>query len=289
MSARVEHPELTALAASMRDARTIVLTGAGCSTESGIPDYRGPETRRRARHPIQIREFLASGAARRRYWARSFVGWPRFRAARPNPAHRALATLETNGHLAGLLTQNVDGLHVEAGSRSLVELHGSLARVRCLGCGAFEARDALQLRLEAANERFRSVVSAFAPDGDADLDEESVATFEPLGCLRCGADLRPDVVFFGENVAREVVAKAWELFDAASFLLVIGSSLEVFSGFRFVREAHRRKMPIALVCLGPTRGDPLVNFKIEARAGLALPVLTRAIEAAWSPTPVSAT
>ena len=255
----------------------VVLTGAGCSTESGIPDYRGPGTRARARNPIQYRDFIRSEAGRQRYWARAVVGWPRFCAARPNDAHRALASLERGGAVAGLITQNVDRLHREAGSERVVELHGALAEVICLGCRAIEDRGSLQQRLVELNPRFVDRDAALAPDGDAELDDRAVAEFRVAPCRLCGGVLKPNVVFFGEAVPRDVVDAAFALLDRAELLLVVGSSLAVFSGLRFVRRAAERGLPIAIVNLGETRGDPYATLRVHARAGEALPALARAL------------
>lgn len=260
----------------------VALTGAGCSTESGIPDYRGPETARRARNPVQYREFLTSPTARARYWARSLVGWPRFAAARPNAAHTALASLET-GPLLGVITQNVDRLHQAAGSARVVELHGALADVTCLRCGRIEARSSLQERLVRLNPQFVHRRAESAPDGDADL--EDVDGFRVAPCLTCGGDVKPAVVFFGENVPRPRVDAARALVGRAEALLVVGSSLTVFSGLRFVREAHRQGIPVAIVNLGPTRGDALATITIDARAGDVLPALAVALAPARSGDP----
>jgi NAD-dependent SIR2 family protein deacetylase len=270
----------------LRDRRVVVLTGAGCSTESGIPDYRGPETRRRARRPIQAREFLRDAAVRRRYWARSTIGWPRIAGAQPNDGHRALAAMEQSGAITGVITQNVDRLHHAAGSREVIELHGALAEVRCLGCGALEERAALQERLLAANPRFSRRRAELAPDGDADLPDAWIEAFRVPACLACAGVLKPRVVFFGENVPRPVVDDAFALLDASDALLVVGSSLAVFSGFRFVRRATARGMPIAIVNLGQTRGHPHAAVCIDARAGVALPQLAQAIVGGQSNTTV---
>jgi NAD-dependent SIR2 family protein deacetylase len=257
------------------------LTGAGCSTESGIPDYRGPlpdGTPRPERRPVMLRDFLSSAAARRRYWARAVAGWPAVAGARPNRAHRALAALEERGALAGVITQNVDGLHGAAGSRRGVELHGALARVRCVGCGATGDRAALQERLLARNPGWLERAASLAPDGDAELDPGVVAHFAVEDCRDCGGPLKPDVVFFGENVPARVVADAWGLFDEAGALLVVGTSLSVFSGYRFVRRAAERGIPIAIVNRGPTRGDGEAALRIDGLAGEIRPGL----DAAWS-------
>jgi NAD-dependent SIR2 family protein deacetylase len=271
--------ELGALVQLLRGRRVVALTGAGCSTESGIPDYRGPDTPPRARPPIQHREFVDRADARRRYWARSVLGWSRFSAAQPNPAHTALAELEQRGAVAGVITQNVDGLHGAAGSRTVVELHGALARVRCLDCAAPATRDALQDRLLVANHGWLDHArgAALAPDGDADLPDELVDRFTVVACSACGGTLMPDVVFFGGSVPRTTLDAAWSLFDRAEVLLVVGSSLTVFSGFRFVRRAADRGIPVAILNRGPTRGDDHAAVRLDARAGIALPALARAL------------
>lgn len=271
---------IEALARLLSARRAVALTGAGCSTESGIPDYRGPlpdGRARPARTPIDYREFIGSAAARRRYWARAVLGWTAVARARPNPAHRALAALEQSGALAGVITQNVDGLHAAAGSRRVIELHGALARVVCLGCGTLGSRAALQERLLAQNPGWaaRAGGAALAPDGDAELGGEAVARFAVGACGACGGVLKPDVVFFGETVPRVVVDAAWALLAEAEVLLVVGSSLTVYSGYRFVRRAAEQRTPVAIVNQGPTRGDDHAAIKVEARAGRVLPALAR--------------
>lgn len=251
---------------------TLVLTGAGLSTESGIPDYRGPETRRRAQNPIQFREFLSSPLARRRYWARSMFGWPRIARARPNAGHEALSRLERHGAVHGVVTQNVDGLHTHAGSRELVELHGALRETICLQCGRLLARAVLQAALERENPELLASVTALAPDGDAELSPELVERFRVVDCA-CGGALKPHVVFFGENVPPARVARAYALVERASALLVVGSSLAVYSGLRFVRRAAERSIPVAIVSLGETRGDALATLRIDAAAGVTLTAL----------------
>lgn len=263
--------------ALLRGRQVTALTGAGISTESGIPDYRGPSTRARARRPIQHGQFLRDAAARRRYWARSVIGWPRVAAAEPNPAHAALAALERRGALTGVVTQNVDRLHARAGSQRVIELHGALSDVACLDCGGREARADLQARLLAMNPGFASRTAEVAPDGDAELPAELVDAFAVADCTACGGVLKPDVVFFGGSVARDIVDAACALVDAADALLVVGSSLEVYSGFRFVRRAAERAIPVVIVNLGPTRGDPLAALRWDERAGAALPALVAAL------------
>jgi NAD-dependent SIR2 family protein deacetylase len=279
----------------LRGRRIVALTGAGCSTESGIPDYRGVDTPPRSRPPIQHREFVDRPDARRRYWARSLLGWPRLAAARPNAGHAALARLERSGSVSGLITQNVDGLHGAAGSHRVVELHGAIARVRCLACGALTSRASLQERLLAANPAWRRVtgrgdgdgdlvgradddpIAAIAPDGDADLADHLIADFRIISCEACDGTLMPDVVFFGGSVPRATLDAAWHAFDGGEVLLVVGSSLSVFSGYRFVRRAAERSMPIAILNRGPTRGDPHATIRVEARAGDALAAIADAL------------
>ncbi len=266
-------PTLAALADLLAGRRVVVLTGAGCSTESGIPDYRGPDAPRRARGPIRYGEFLRDDAARRRYWARSVVGWPRVAGAVPNRAHRALARLEEEGAVVGVITQNVDGLHRAAGSRRLVELHGRLDTVRCLACDRIESRAALQERLLGANPAPVLRSAPVLADGDADLTEGVEDGFRVEECPDCGGLWKPDVVFFGENVPGERLAEAWRMFGEAEALLVVGSSLAVFSGYRFPLRAAKEGVPIGIVNLGPTRADELATVRVEGRAGEVLPAL----------------
>ena len=261
----------------LRAKRLAVLTGAGCSTESGIPDYRGPEARARPRRPIQHREFMEHEATRRRYWARSAIGWPRMASARPNAAHRAIAELESRGRLTGLITQNVDRLHHKAGSRDVLELHGALADVRCIDCGALELRDDLQRRIAELNPNFSATGVAIAPDGDAELPSDAIESFVVPACLACSGVLKPDVVFFGGSVPRERVTAAFGMLDAADALLVVGSSLAVFSGYRFVLRAAEMRIPIAIVNRGETRGDPHAAVRVDGPAGEVLPDLARAL------------
>ncbi|MBL8618011.1 MAG: NAD-dependent protein deacetylase [Deltaproteobacteria bacterium] len=264
--------QLPALAQLLSGRRICTLTGAGTSTASGIPDYRGPGTAARARNPVRFAQFVGDPAWRRRYWARSFSGWPALRDARPNPAHAALARMEGAGLLTGLITQNVDRLHSKAGSVDPIELHGALAEVTCLGCGALSARDALQERLAEANRGWSPPPAPeLAPDGDAELDD--TGGFVTVDCLRCGGLLKPHVVFFGENVPRERVDRAFAALDAAEVLLVVGSSLTVFSGMRFVKRATTQGTPVCVLNLGPTRGDAEATLCVDADAATALPAL----------------
>ncbi|MEL6343722.1 MAG: NAD-dependent protein deacetylase [Myxococcota bacterium] len=263
------------LADLLRGRRVVALTGAGCSTESGIPDYRGPKTRQKARNPIQYRAFVSDPAARTRYWARSVLGWPRMARAQPNPAHHALAKMEADGQIEGIITQNVDRLHHRAGSQTVVELHGALAEVRCLDNGHIERREALQRRLLAANPGWADHPAALAPDGDADLNQ--VDGFTAVPCQVCGGALKPNVVFFGENVPPAVTRDAWALYEQCEALLVVGSSLQVFSGFRFVHRAAKDGRPVAIINLGPTRGDDRAQIRLDVAAGTALPMLAEAL------------
>lgn len=264
---------LPALLDLLHGRRIVALTGAGISTDSGIPDYRGPQTRHRPRRPLLHREFLGDAAVRARYWARSLRGWPAIDRAQPNRSHEVLAELEDRGRLAGIITQNVDGLHHAAGSRHIVELHGALRWVRCLGCGARTSRAVHQERLLAANPGLASGAVALAPDGDAEL--EPGADFVVVDCTGCGGVLKPDVVFFGGSTEVAAVAAAWELFAEGEVLLVLGSSLTVFSGYRFVHRAARRRMPVGIVSLGPTRGDGDAAVKLD----LPLAPVLEALEA----------
>ncbi|MFO0685757.1 MAG: NAD-dependent protein deacetylase [Sandaracinus sp.] len=270
--------DVDALAALIRGRRVVMLTGAGLSTRSGIPDYRGPETRRRARQPVRFAEYLASESKRARYWARSAVGWTRFSRAEPNAAHHAIAALERRGVVTALLTQNVDRLHHRAGSTSAIELHGALEETRCLGCGRIESRHDVQRRILAENPAFAPEAIDFAPDGDADLDDAVLASFRPPVCAACGGALKPNVVFFGESVPRATVEAAYAAFDAAEVLVVVGSSLAVFSGHRFARRAVDRGMPIAIVNLGECRADPIATLRVEADCTRVLPALASALE-----------
>lgn len=252
------------------------LTGAGLSTDSGIPDYRGPGSPRRT--PMTYQEFLSGPAAQRRYWARSHVGWARMAHAAPNDGHRALAELERTGVVQGLITQNVDGLHAAAGSRSVIDLHGRIADVVCTECGRHSSRVELQERFAAANPGFVEAAGAAveaAPDGDAEL--AATDGFRLVGCVACGGVLKPDVVMFGENVPRERVARAYAMVDAADALLVAGSSLTVMSGLRFVRHAHKRAIPVVIVNRGPTRGDELAALLVDAGCTQVLTALAAAL------------
>lgn len=279
-------PDVSPLVELMAGRRVVVVAGAGCSTESGIPDYRGPQGRLHTRKPMQYGEFVRSPEARARYWARSAIGWTKMAGARANAAHRGLARLEEAGLLVGLITQNVDGLHQEGGSRRVLELHGSLAHVVCLSCGRRVPRDQVQRWIEEDNPEWVGQASApgsdgqapqSAPDGDADIGDEMYLDFVVPQCDGCGGVLKPDVVFFGENVPRLRVDEAWRLVDRAQVLLVVGSSLTVYSGRRFIYGAQKRGMPIGVANLGATRADEVAAAKVEGRLGEVIPRLADAL------------
>ena len=265
----------------------LVLSGAGLSTESGIPDYRGPTGRARPATPMTFGEFSASAEARQRYWARSHRGWQSIVHAEPNRGHRAVAALQRRGVLEGVITQNVDGLHQAGGARAVIELHGALDRVICLHCRAITARDELHERLAERNPGAASSRPQLVkPDGDVELSAAEVAGFHVVDCLDCGhGPLKPDVVFFGENVPPERVQACYRLVDRATSLLVLGSSLTVASGFRFVRRAANNGTPVAIVNQGPTRGDSLAAVKLDVPLGPALDRLVTELAARPDPAP----
>ncbi len=267
--------DLAPVAAALDAGGVLVLSGAGISTESGIPDYRG-EGGSLSRHtPMTYQDFTGSAEARRRYWARSHLGWRTFGRALPNAGHRSVAAFGERGLLTGVITQNVDGLHQAAGSENVVELHGSLARVICLSCGALSPRRELAERLEAVNPGFSPVAAGINPDGDADLTDEQVGDFRVVPCTVCGGVLKPDVVFFGEAVPPGRVEHCRALVGAASSLLVLGSSLTVMSGLRFVRQAARAGTPVLIVNQDPTRGDREALARIALPLGEALTTVAR--------------
>ena len=253
--------------------RLFVLTGAGISTDSGIPDYRDRAGQWKRTPPVTYQAFMHESATRRRYWARSLVGWRRFGRAEPNATHRALVALEQRGQVELLVTQNVDRLHQRAGSREVVDLHGRLDEVRCMACDWRQERHAFQQALEARNPEWVRLDAADAPDGDADLEGHDFARFDVPACPSCGGIVKPDVVFFGENVPRERVEAAGQACLTADAVLVVGSSLMVFSGYRFVAAAAKAGKPIATVNLGVTRADPLVTLKVDAPCADALAFL----------------
>ncbi len=253
--------------------RVFVLTGAGCSTESGIPDYRGLEGEWKRQRPIEFQAFVREPLMRSRYWARSLIGWRSFGRAAPNDAHRGLADLERAERIGLLVTQNVDGLHQAAGSRRVVDLHGRLDRVACMSCRQTWARAAWQSHLEDLNNGWTALDAPVAPDGDADLDGLDFSPFVVPDCPRCGGVVKPDVVFFGENVPAWRHTQAMAALSRSDALLVVGSSLMVHSGYRYALAAGRRQLPIAAVNLGRTRADHLLSLKVSAAAGPTLAAL----------------
>lgn len=264
----------------LRAGDVAVLTGAGMSTASGIPDYRGPDGQRRAQ-PMQYSEFLADASGRQRYWARAYAGWTRFASAGPNTSHLAVASLQERGSLSGVITQNVDGLHQAAGSGDVIELHGNLARVICLDCDRTYPREEVHAWLRAANPRFVAPDASkeVRPDGDIVLSDDEVARFTIAACPSCGNDrLKPDVVFFGGAVARPLVDQSFALVERSSALLVLGSSLQVMSGYRFVRRAAALGKPVAVITRGPTRGDGETTIRLDALLGDVLPGLVNAVD-----------
>jgi NAD-dependent SIR2 family protein deacetylase len=264
---RVPLAELTALVAA---GGVLVLSGAGLSTESGIPDYRGPTGALRRSLPMTFQTFSRDPLARRRYWARSQLGWRHVARAQPNAGHRAVASLEALGLLGGIVTQNVDGLHQAGGARSVVELHGSLGRVVCLDCRERTSRHELDARLRAANPDWDARVSAVNPDGDVTVEDADAVGFVVVDCRTCGGVLKPDVVFFGENVPPPTVAQCYGLVERSRAMLVLGSSLAVMSGLRFVRRAATLGKPVAVVNQGVTRGDDLMSLRLSAPLGRTL-------------------
>ncbi len=256
-----------------RHSRLFILTGAGCSTDSGIPDYRDEQGAWKRQQPMGLPAFLADPASRRRYWARSLVGWRHFGRARPNVAHHALAHLEAGGRVRMLVTQNVDGLHQAAGSQAVIDLHGRLDRVRCMSCGHLDTRARFQELLHRDNPRWAGLSAHVAPDGDADVDGFDFTGFQVPGCPQCNGILKPDVVFFGERVPAERVAAAMQALEESAAVLVVGSSLMVYSGYRFVLQAAQAGKPIAAVNLGRTRADDLLTLKVLEPCARALSFL----------------
>jgi NAD-dependent SIR2 family protein deacetylase len=278
VTACAESPELIALLGGRRVA---VLTGAGISTDSGIPDYRGPDSP--PSNPMTIRQFTSDPLFRQRYWARNHVGWRHMDETQPNAGHRAVAALEREGVVTGAVTQNVDLLHTKAGSHNVINLHGTYAQVICLNCGESMSRAALGEKLDALNPGFIERAEAVgglsvAPDADAVVTD--TACFRYLDCPSCGGMLKPDIVYFGESVPKDVVEQAFSLVDAADALLVAGSSLTVFSGYRFVRHAAARGIPVAIINRGPTRGDHLATAKVDGGCSELLTLLAEELAAA---------
>ncbi|GAA4226864.1 NAD-dependent protein deacetylase [Actinomadura meridiana] len=267
---------LRSLAELVAEGDVVVLSGAGLSTESGIPDYRGETGRRRRAEPMTYQTFTGSAVARRRYWARSHLGWRHITAAHPNTGHRAVAELQRRGLVSGIITQNVDGLHQAAGARDVIELHGALSRVVCLACGDRSARERLDERLRAANpgwEARAADAGAVNPDGDVVIGDADAETFRVVDCERCGGVLKPDVIFFGENVPPGRVQDCYALTEGAGALLVLGSSLTVLSGYRFVRRAAEHGVPVGIVNRGATRGDEHALVTLDAPLGATLQAL----------------
>jgi NAD-dependent SIR2 family protein deacetylase len=264
---------LTALARLMDGGGTVVLSGAGISTESGIPDYRGPNGTLTRRTPMTYQTFLGDAAARRRYWARSHAGWRRMAGAEPNAGHYAVARLYQQGLLSGIITQNVDGLHQSAGAADVTELHGSLSQVICLDCGDTVSRRQFDVRLQEANPGFEARITRINPDGDVELPDEQLDGFHLVDCQICDGLVKPDVVFFGESVPPPRVRTCFELVAGARLLLVLGSSLTVMSGRRFVLRAAQLGTPVAIVNRGATRGDGYATVTVDAALGTVLPAL----------------
>ena len=260
---------------AFRRGGVVLLTGAGLSTESGIPDYRGPSGRARRAQPMTYQAFSGSEAARQRYWARSHLGWRHITGAMPNAGHRAVAALERHGLVRGIITQNVDGLHQAAGAAAVTELHGSLHRVVCLSCWRRSSRLALDGRLRTANPSWPDTTADAAVNPDGDVALEETGGFAIVDCLECGGVLKPDVVFFGENVPKPRVAACYDLVAGASALVVLGSSLTVMSGFRYVRHAASLGIPVVIVNQGETRGDALAAATIDAALGATLTTAVR--------------
>ena len=266
--------DLEKLVQILQAKRVLVLSGAGISTDSGIPDYRGPDRKRPAK-PMRYQEFIKADFGRQRYWSRSMIGWATMGDAKPNQGHKAVAAMEASANVFGVLTQNVDGLHQAAGSKSVLELHGSLAVVRCLDCQKLESRRKLQERMLGLNPNFEAEAVEIAPDGDAEIKQHSTEAFVVPDCLHCEGMLKPDVVFFGENVPKKRVETAWSMFNHAEVLLVVGSSLTVFSGYRFVKKARALSKPVVILNQGETRGDDDATLKLEYRLGELLPALAK--------------
>ncbi|HEY8569300.1 NAD-dependent protein deacetylase [Microbulbifer sp.] len=252
-----------------RHPRLTVLTGAGVSTDSGIPDYRDRNGQWKRKPPVDHRDFMASAATRQRYWGRALIGWPVIRNSAPNAAHFYLAELERRGHIQLLITQNVDRLHQRAGSEQVIDLHGRADEIRCMCCDYRAMRQTVHDRSYDLNPAFRHYTAETAPDGDADL-EVDFSSFQVADCPDCQGILKPDVVFFGDNVPKARVEQSLQAVRDSDALLVVGSSLMVYSGFRFCRYAKEWSKPLASLNLGRTRADDLLDLKLNARIGETL-------------------
>jgi NAD-dependent SIR2 family protein deacetylase len=266
------------LAAWLADGDVVVLCGAGLSTESGIPDYRGPSGAARKATPMTYQSFTRDPVARRRYWARSHLGWRTIGNAQPNAGHRAVGSLQQLAAVGGVITQNVDGLHQAGGAHDVVELHGNLSRIVCLDCGERSSRQELEQRLDVANPGFTGAVTAVNPDGDVDLDDAALDGFTVVDCRACGGMLKPDVVYFGETVPPERVSRSFAMVAQARTVLVLGSSLTVMSGRRFVLRAAKDGIRVAIVNQGVTRGEPYADLVVDAALGEVLPDVVRRVE-----------
>ncbi|MBM2621561.1 NAD-dependent protein deacetylase [Actinoplanes sp. LDG1-06] len=269
--------QVAELGAWVADGGVVILSGAGLSTDSGIPDYRGPSGSARRSTPMTYQTFTRDPIARRRYWARSHLGWRTIGEARPNDGHRAVAELQRRGLVGGIITQNVDGLHQAAGAGDVVELHGNLARITCLDCGDLTPREHLAARLDAANPAFDAAAIAINADGDAELDDTDLDGFLVVDCDSCGGMLKPDVVYFGETVPPQRVERSFALVEDARTLLVLGSSLTVMSGRRFVLRAVKEGIRVAIVNRGVTRGEPYAGLHVDAPLGIVLPNIVDAL------------
>lgn len=275
----VDAPSFQALVDLVGGGDVMLLTGAGLSTESGIPDYRGPTGTARQVTPMTYQAFTRDAAARQRYWARSHVGWHVIDQALPNAGHRAVAELQSQGLLTGIVTQNVDGLHTSAGADDVLELHGALSRVVCLGCAALSSRGELADRMREANGDWSARATGLNPDGDVELPDEALQSFRVIDCRLCGGMLKPDVVFFGETVPADRVESSFSFVARSRLLLVLGSSLQVMSGYRFVLRAAKLGVPVAIVNQGQTRGDDHAGLRIDGPLGETLVRLTSAVTA----------
>lgn len=261
----------------------VVLSGAGISTESGIPDYRGPSGSLQRNHqPMTYQTFLRDPFGRKRYWARSHLGWEYMSQVQPNAGHKAVADLEQAGFITGVITQNVDGLHQAAGSANVIDLHGRLDRVSCLGCGTTWPRSHIQQRLAHANTDWTAHSTTFNPDGDAELSETEVHSFNEVSCELCEGIIKPDVVYFGENVPSARVEQSYDMVNSAKCLLVLGSTLTVFSGRRFALHAQKNSIPIAIINDGPTRADDIAQVKLESSLGSTLTSIVNSLHGNYS-------